>query len=68
MAYDLAKKNILKNDKCKECVLKFVCLGNCFPSSIEKDSMMHCGIFGDSEFLESLEIPFFYSRRDAFEN
>ena len=51
----LASRSVLRNEKCRECPYKFVCLGNCPKSAEAKGLEMSCGVFAEPDILGNLE-------------
>ena len=51
----LLNRSVMTNSKCRACAYKFVCLGGCPLSAVNKGEEMTCGIFADEEILDNLE-------------
>ncbi len=59
---NLLNRSVMKNERCKKCAYKFVCLGGCPISARTKNTEMVCGIYGDEDILDNLEYDYHWIR------
>lgn len=54
----ISETTILKQDKCRKCPYKYVCLGGCALVARAKGKFMDCGIFAHGDILDNLEFDY----------
>jgi uncharacterized protein len=59
---NLLNRSIMRNERCKKCAYKFVCLGGCPISARTKNTEMACGIYGDEDILDNLEYNYYWTQ------
>src|SRR5699024_786565 len=57
---NLLNRSVIRNERCKKCAYKFICLGGCPIAARTKNTEMACGIFGDEDILDSLEYNYYW--------
>ena len=52
---NLLNRSVMKDEGCKECAYKFVCLGGCPISARSKGNLKSCGIYAEEDILDNIE-------------
>lgn len=59
---DLLNRSVMRNEKCKKCAYKFVCMGGCPISARTKNAEISCGVYADEDILDNLEYDYRWIR------
>lgn len=60
---NLLNRSVMRNERCKKCAYKFICLGGCPISARTKNAEMSCGIYADEDILDNLEYDYRWIRQ-----
>lgn len=64
----ISESTILKQEECRKCSYKYVCLGGCALVARAKGKVMDCGIFAHEDILDNLEFDYAKIARIGEEN